>query len=105
MTKPKRVALYVRVSTGEQTTANQIDELKAWAKRAGNEIGKVYEDKGLSGAKGRDKRPAFDVPVPRARLTPGRFQMMVNAIVLGPSCTGSCKARTGARYATVERQR
>ncbi len=60
MTKPKRVALYVRVSTGEQTTANQIDELKAWAKRAGNEIGKVYEDKGISGAKGRDKRPAFD---------------------------------------------
>jgi DNA invertase Pin-like site-specific DNA recombinase len=60
MTKPKRVALYVRVSTGEQSTANQITELETWAKRAGHEVVKVYEDKGISGAKGRDRRPAFD---------------------------------------------
>ena len=26
-----RVAIYARVSTDQQTTANQIDELKAWA--------------------------------------------------------------------------
>ena len=30
------------------------------ASRAGHEVVKVYEDAGISGAKGRDKRPAFD---------------------------------------------
>ena len=60
MGKTKRVAIYVRVSTGEQTTANQLKELKAWARRAGHTVVEVYEDKGISGAKGRDKRPAFD---------------------------------------------
>ena len=60
MTKPKRVALYIRVSTYEQTTANQAAELQAWAARCGHSVVEVYEDKGISGAKGRDKRPAFD---------------------------------------------
>ena len=60
MGKAKRVAIYTRVSTGEQTTANQAAELQAWAARCGHAIVKVYEDKGISGAKGRDKRPAFD---------------------------------------------
>ena len=60
MGKAKRVAIYTRVSTGEQTTANQAAELKAWAERSGHAIVKVYEDKGISGSKGRDKRPAFD---------------------------------------------
>jgi DNA invertase Pin-like site-specific DNA recombinase len=56
----KRVAIYARVSTGEQTTANQLRELRAWAKNAGHEVVKVFEDKGISGTKGRDKRPGFD---------------------------------------------
>jgi predicted site-specific integrase-resolvase len=60
MTKAMRVAIYVRVGTGEQTTALQRRELTAWAERAGHTIVKVYEDKGISGAKGRDKRPSFD---------------------------------------------
>jgi len=60
MTKPKRVALYTRVSTYEQTTANQAAELQEWAARCGHTVVNVYEDKGISGAKGRDKRPAFD---------------------------------------------
>jgi DNA invertase Pin-like site-specific DNA recombinase len=60
MTKLKRVAIYLRVSTDEHTTALQRRELTAWAKRAGHAIVKVYEDKGISGANGRDKRPAFD---------------------------------------------
>jgi DNA invertase Pin-like site-specific DNA recombinase len=55
-----RTALYLRVSTGEQTTANQRRELEAWAARAGHEIIAIYEDAGLSGSKGRDQRPAFD---------------------------------------------
>ena len=56
----KRAALYLRVSTGEQTTENQRLELVAAAKRSGWEIVEIYEDAGVSGAKGRDKRPEFD---------------------------------------------
>ena len=52
--------LYLRVSTVEQTTANQERELREIAARMGCEIVKVYKDHGISGAKGRDRRPAFD---------------------------------------------
>jgi DNA invertase Pin-like site-specific DNA recombinase len=56
----KRAVLYLRVSTLDQTTANQERELRQVAERAGWEILHVYKDHGISGAKGRDKRPAFD---------------------------------------------
>jgi DNA invertase Pin-like site-specific DNA recombinase len=56
----KRVALYVRVSTNEQTTKNQQLELKAVAKRQGWQVVHIFEDAGISGAKGRDKRPGLD---------------------------------------------
>ena len=58
--KARRVGIYVRVSTDDQTTASQKRDLQAWAERAGHAIVKVFEDQGISGAKGRDKRPAFD---------------------------------------------
>lgn len=56
----RRVALYLRVSTGSQTTDNQRLELEAVAERCGWVIAAVYEDAGVSGAKGRDKRPQFN---------------------------------------------
>jgi len=56
----KRAVLYLRVSTAEQTTVNQERELREVASRIGCEIVKVYKDHGVSGAKGRDERPAFD---------------------------------------------
>jgi DNA invertase Pin-like site-specific DNA recombinase len=56
----KRAAIYLRVSTVDQTTANQERELREIAGRTGCEIVKVYKDHGISGAKGRDKRPGFD---------------------------------------------
>ena len=56
----KRAVLYLRVSTIDQTTANQERELREIASRMGCEIVKVYKDHGISGAKGRDKRPAFN---------------------------------------------
>jgi DNA invertase Pin-like site-specific DNA recombinase len=56
----RRAVLYLRVSTIDQTTANQERELRQIAERMGCEIIKVYKDHGISGAKGRDKRPAFD---------------------------------------------
>ena len=60
MTKAKRVTLYVRVSTDDQTVENQKRELQAWAERCGHGVVKVFEDRGISGSKGRDKRPGFD---------------------------------------------
>ncbi len=58
--KSKRVAIYLRVSTDEQTTANQRRELEAVGRRNGWQIVARFEDKGVSGAKGRDKRPGLD---------------------------------------------
>jgi DNA invertase Pin-like site-specific DNA recombinase len=56
----KRVAIYLRVSTSKQETGNQRLELEAVAARSGWQVVKVYEDAGISGAKGRDKRPGLD---------------------------------------------
>jgi DNA invertase Pin-like site-specific DNA recombinase len=55
-----RVAIYSRVSTDKQTTANQERELRSIAEREGWQIVETYRDVGISGAKGRDARPAFD---------------------------------------------
>jgi DNA invertase Pin-like site-specific DNA recombinase len=55
----KRIALYLRVSTTEQTTDNQRLELDAVVKCCGWKTVEVYEDHGISGAKSRDKHPAF----------------------------------------------
>jgi DNA invertase Pin-like site-specific DNA recombinase len=56
----RRAVFYLRVSTIDQTTANQERELREIAARMGREVVKVYKDHGISGTKGRDKRPAFD---------------------------------------------
>src|SRR4051812_18517910 len=60
MKAPKRVALYLRVSTGGQTIENQRRELQAVAERHGWTIAAVFKDEGVSGTKSRDKRPGFD---------------------------------------------
>ena len=58
----RRAALYARVSTrnGHQDPAVQLQALREVAERAGWEIVDTYVDDGISGAKGRDKRPEFD---------------------------------------------
>lgn len=58
----KKVAIYTRVSTsdGKQTTQNQLRELHAAAERMGWEIVAHYTDEGISGARGREKRPGLD---------------------------------------------
>jgi DNA invertase Pin-like site-specific DNA recombinase len=56
----KRVALYLRVSTTEQTTDNQRRELEAVADRHGWNVVAVFTDAGISGSKGREKRPGYD---------------------------------------------
>ena len=49
----KRAAIYLRVSTQDQTTSNQEHELRQAAERADWQVAKVYRDHGISGAKGR----------------------------------------------------
>lgn len=58
----KRVAIYSRVSTndGQQTIDNQLAALNEAADRMGWQLVAFYADEGISGAKGRDKRPGFD---------------------------------------------
>ena len=56
----KRVAIYARVSTNGQTVENQLLELRAVAKRQSWNIVETFTDEGISGAKGREKRPGFD---------------------------------------------
>jgi DNA invertase Pin-like site-specific DNA recombinase len=58
----KRVAFYTRVSTndGKQTTDNQLRELTIAAERLGWEVVAHFTDVGISGAKGRDRRPGLD---------------------------------------------
>ena len=53
----KTAAIYARVSTNGQTTDNQVRELRKVAKLHGWKISAEYIDHGISGSKGRDKRP------------------------------------------------
>jgi DNA invertase Pin-like site-specific DNA recombinase len=56
-----KVAIYLRVSTDGQTTENQKRELlKVIEFNPEWEFYGVYEDEGISGSKGRDKRPGFN---------------------------------------------
>jgi DNA invertase Pin-like site-specific DNA recombinase len=55
-----RVALYARVSTDHQTVNNQLEALREAGQRLGWDVVAEYTDRGISGAKGRDKRPHFD---------------------------------------------
>ncbi|PIN77724.1 resolvase [Candidatus Woesearchaeota archaeon CG10_big_fil_rev_8_21_14_0_10_34_12] len=53
-----KTAIYLRVSTSEQTTLNQELELKSYCEREGFDIFEIYKDEGISGAK--TSRPALD---------------------------------------------
>jgi DNA invertase Pin-like site-specific DNA recombinase len=55
-----KVVFYLRVSTDGQTTDNQRAELQRVAAARGWQIVKVYDDNGVSGAKGREHRKQFD---------------------------------------------
>jgi hypothetical protein len=60
----KRVALYIRVSADRgQTVDNQLQDLHHAAERFGWTIAAVHRDEGISGAKGRDRRPGLDAPL------------------------------------------
>jgi DNA invertase Pin-like site-specific DNA recombinase len=56
----RRVALYARVSTDHQSMRQQVEALQEVASRAGWDVVEEFVDQGVSGAKGRTGRPAFD---------------------------------------------
>jgi DNA invertase Pin-like site-specific DNA recombinase len=56
----RRVAIYTRVSTLDQTIDNQLIELREHCSKMGWEIVKEYADEGLSGTLSREKRPALN---------------------------------------------
>ena len=56
----RKVAIYTRVSTLDQTIDNQLIELRDHCSKMGWEIVKEYADEGLSGTLSRDKRPALN---------------------------------------------
>lgn len=55
-----KVAIYSRVSTSQQTSENQRLELERVAAARGWNIVQTFNDEGISGAKGRQDRPALD---------------------------------------------
>lgn len=55
-----RAAVYIRVSTTHQNSDNQLHELERVAAARDWQIVATYRDDGISGAKGRDGRPALD---------------------------------------------
>ena len=56
--KPKRAALYTRVSSDEQNTEAQERALRVYVRRRGWIVQKLYRDRGLSGANAN--RPALN---------------------------------------------
>jgi DNA invertase Pin-like site-specific DNA recombinase len=70
--KPKRCALYIRISTGDQNTDLQQNELREYAEFRKWGVVEIYSDT-MSGAK--DKRPALDRLMADARR--GKFDVVV----------------------------
>lgn len=56
----KRAAIYARVSTDDQTIANQLLVLREVAERSGWEVVATYADEGVSGATDRSCRRGLD---------------------------------------------
>ena len=73
--KQTRAAMYLRVSRDDQTTENQSLVLERVAEHRGWVICQIYVDQGISGAKGRDQRPAFDQMLKDA--VRGRFDVLM----------------------------
>lgn len=60
-----KVAIYVRVSTNDQSTEMQLNDLHEYVKARGLEIYKIYEDAGISGTK--ESRPSLNKLMDDAR--------------------------------------
>ena len=105
----KRAAIYVRVSTNDQTVENQVHALQEIAHRRGWQITATYDDQGISGAKGRDMRPGLDAMLKDAQRRRFDVSMAWSVDRLGRSLTDllhfiqylvvreECRFQAGAR--------
>jgi DNA invertase Pin-like site-specific DNA recombinase len=66
-----KIAIYLRVSTENQTTENQKIAIENYCKAQGWQIAKTYEDVGISGAK--YQRPALDA----FKAECGRYDLLI----------------------------
>ena len=71
---PSRCAIWARVSTDEQESGNQLDELRAWVARRGLDVAGEYIVDGASAWKGKH-RDQVAVALADARL--GRFDVLL----------------------------
>ena len=69
----KRAALYLRVSTTEQTVENQRLAIEGYCKLQNWKIAKVYEDVGVSGA--QDRRAGLDAL--KSDVAKGRYDVVL----------------------------
>ena len=69
----RSAAIYSRVSTFDQTTQNQIYDLRTLAEQRGLQIVKEYTDQGISGTRAR--RPGLDLMMADARR--GHFDVLL----------------------------
>lgn len=70
---PKKAAIYVRVSSNEQTTLNQEIFLKEYCERNHIDIYKIFKEEGVSGSK--TSRPELDLMLQEMRQ--GYFNTIV----------------------------
>jgi DNA invertase Pin-like site-specific DNA recombinase len=75
MSKAKRAAIYLRVSTEDQTVENQRRDLAKLCELRDWEVVATFQDAGISGSKGRDKRPGLDALLKDAKRR--RFDVAV----------------------------
>ena len=89
MSSTIKCAIYLRVSTKNQDTSNQLQPLQEYAQRCGYEVVEVYEDKGVSGVK--NSRPSLDKMVLDARRR--RFSMILSWSIdrVGRNMTHLCQ--------------
>ncbi len=73
MNNTKRVAIYARVSTTDQSTESQLLDLRRYVRERGWNIFKEFIDEGISGTK--DSRPALNELMDAARKR--RFEMIL----------------------------
>jgi len=71
----KRIAIYARVSTSNQSTDGQVAECRAYAERCGYTVSAIYTDQ-ISGTTGKDERPEL------SRLLQDAFLKKYEAVVV-----------------------
>ena len=59
MKRDKRVAIYVRVSTKDQSVDMQLDDLQRFSDERGFKVFKTYKDNGVSGTKDKRLAPVY----------------------------------------------